>query len=193
MKKVLICLFCCILIASSCLALVVNNDKVSYYNMYESCNNFEEIKDVKAQDQKAKEYMDSMYKCGDFFVTDYKDGVCINQYVGKDKKVDIPENINGKKVLKIGMYPGANQTASFEYMDTYGHFIRYNAFEYTEVEWVCIPSGVKEIAQGTFDGLHTNIKGVSVKKNNPFYASFMGMLFSKEYHKIVFCYPLKDK
>lgn len=193
MKKVLICLFCCILIASSCLALVVNNDKVPYYNMYESCNNFEKIKDVKAQDQKAKEYMDSMYKCGDFFVTDYKDGVCINQYVGKDKKVDIPENINGKKVLKIGMYPGANQTASFEYMDTYGHFIRYNAFEYTEVEWVCIPSGVKEIAQGTFDGLHTNIKGVSVKKNNPFYASFMGMLFSKEYHKIVFWYPLKDK
>lgn len=190
MKKVIVCLLICVIASFGVCALVINNDKIPYYNIIENCNGFEEIKDAKLQDQKAIEYIDSMYKCGDYLVTDYKEGICINQYIGKEKAVNIPEKINGKKVLKIGMYPGANQTASFDYMDDNGHFMKYNAFENTSVERISIPSGVKEIAQGTFDGVHTNIKYISANIDNPYYFSILGVLFSKEYHKVIFFYPL---
>ncbi len=40
----------------------------------------------------------------DFEITYYKDGVCINRYIGDEEYVEIPENIGGKPVLKLGLY-----------------------------------------------------------------------------------------
>ncbi len=40
----------------------------------------------------------------DFEITDYKDGVCINRYIGDEQVVEIPETIGGKPVIKLGMY-----------------------------------------------------------------------------------------
>ena len=65
--------------------------------------NFESI----AEDY-IKSYNKAIRKVGDFMITDYMDGVCINEYVYDKKKVkndkltvDIPEKLDGKKVIKL--------------------------------------------------------------------------------------------
>jgi len=54
------------------------------------------------------EYNNKFYRLSvynpDFEVTDYKDGLCINRYLGNEEYVEIPEEIGGKPVLKLGLF-----------------------------------------------------------------------------------------
>lgn len=84
--------------------LVFSN--IPYYYYSDGCgnilNNYSLL--VPDVDKKIEEYISKMYKSGDFLVSDYNGGICINRYVGNEKDVVIPEKIDGKNVIKIGLY-----------------------------------------------------------------------------------------
>ncbi len=70
----------------------------------------EKIK-LKSKDKDCKEEVDAyndfytLYDFAfDFEITDYKDGVCINRYIGDKEYVEIPETIGGRPVLKLGLF-----------------------------------------------------------------------------------------
>ena len=76
--------------------LVFSN--IPYYYYSDGCGNILNnyslpVPDV---DKKIEEYISKMYKSGDFLVSDYNGGICINRYVGNEKDVVIPEKIDGK-------------------------------------------------------------------------------------------------
>ena len=51
----------------------------------------------------------------DFEITDYKNGVCINRYIGDSDYVEIPETIDGKPVLKLGVFMYQYEEHDFDY------------------------------------------------------------------------------
>ncbi len=136
-----------------------------------------------------REYNDNSYLSeeydGNYRISDYEDGVCIDRYFGEYEEVlVIPETIDGKKVVKLG---------SWRIFDENGESLGFaNAFGCDnetlppEVKEIVIPSGVKDIVAYSFNGFGGNLKKITVAKDNPYYYSFAGMLFSKETNKLLY-------
>ena len=83
--------------------LVFSN--IPYYYYSDGCGNILNnyslpVPDV---DKKIEEYISKMYKSGDFLVSDYNGGICINRYVGNEKDVVIPEKISDYILKDHGM------------------------------------------------------------------------------------------
>ena len=158
---------------------------------YEYVENF-------SSDEMIQKYVDSMYVSNDnpdYLISVYGDGVCINKYLGKEKSVFIPEEIDGKPVLKLGNY----------YLETDFGFRAYSSFCFTRIESIYLPSKLKEIVNPTFfqinqlemypeDGwcdvgeVDNSLKNITVSKDNPYYISICGTLFSKTSYKVL-CSP----
>lgn len=66
---------------------------IPYYYYSDGCGNIlnNYSLSVPEADKKIEEYIGKMYKSGDFLVSDYNGGICINRYVGNEKDVVIPE------------------------------------------------------------------------------------------------------
>lgn len=113
----------------------------------------------------------------DFYVSDYKDGICINSYMGDDEDVVIPEYIGGKKVIKIGC------DIWYHEIDTGPMTVPpfYDEYRDFEIDTIFIPSGVKEISFASLDWG----KRIVVDKDNPYYFSIGGILFSRETKKVL--------
>ena len=161
-----------------------------YFYYFDGCGNILNNYSISVPeaDKRIEEYMSKMYTSGDFWVSDYKDGICINRYVGKEKDVIIPEEINGKKVIKIGMYfeRSWDDAAYGINCSKYGQKIAFNE---TEIESIYLSSNVKEIVMFSFYISEKNtLKSIKVSKENPYYFSAMGILFSKKPLKIL-CIP----
>ena len=171
---------------------LVNYESTPYYGYLEQL-------DI-SSDESIRECVDGMYISEDnpdYLVSAYDDGICINKYLGTEKSVIIPEKIDGKSVVKLGNY----------YMEIEGYYSDYTAFWATGVESVCLPSGLKEIVHGTFwqtnspelywnDGIcdpqeiEYTLKSITVSKDNPYYVSVGGTLFSRTSYKVLCSPPL---
>ena len=169
--------------------LVFSN--IPYYYYYsDGCgnilNNYSLL--VPDVDKKIEEYISKMYKSGDFLVSDYNGGICINRYVGNEKDVVIPEKIDGKNVIKIGLYFERSWDDTSDGIDGSIYFQR-NAFYETGVKSIYLPSGLKEIVMYSFYISEKNsLKSIKVSKENPYYLSVNGILFSKKPLKVL-CIP----
>ena len=141
--------------------------------------------------EKACEYFkNNSRRSGDYLITNYLDGVCINRYYGDDKTIEIPEKIDGLNVIKLG---------SFLEDDVYG------AFSDT---WDCnlvIPKTVKYIDSEVLamyimmvDSPYNNrIKSVTIDEDNPYYCSIDSSIYTKDKKTLLFfntdsCYYLLD-
>lgn len=154
--------------------IVLSKDDPYFYYMekYDSC--------ISKDDALLEEVAKSIYisdENKDFEISNYKDGICINRYVGDDMDIVIPEYIDNKKVLKIGStIIGTEDGESL--MCASPFYDEYRAFE---LDTIYIPSGVKEISFGSLDFG----KKIVVDKNNPYYYSFGGVLFSRKTKRIL--------
>lgn len=163
--------------------------QIPYYSFLDECggalyNNLS----VSEEDKKTEEYMDKIYEADNFWVSDYKNGICINRYVGNEKDVVIPEKIDGKNVIKIGLYFERSWDDTADGIDGSIYFQR-NAFYETGVKSIYLPSGLKEIVMYSFYISEKNsLKSIKVSKENPYYLSVNGILFSKKPLKIL-CIP----
>ena len=113
----------------------------------------------------------------DFEISNYKDGICINGYVGDDVDIVIPEYIDDKKVLKIGS--AIIETEDGESLMCVSPF--YDEYREFELDTIYVPSGVKEISFASLDFF----KKIVVDKNNPYYYSVGGVLFSRKTKRIL--------
>lgn len=105
------------------------------------------------------------YKSGDYTVSDFKGGICINKYSGSEKNIKIPEDIDGKKVVSISGY----------YSDE--GFI--SAFNDADITSLLIPSSVEYISCLSLRYLE-KLQNITVEDDNPYYSSVDSILYSKD-------------
>ncbi len=154
-------------------------EDLPYFNCMESMEENEKAYDY---------YKNNKRRCDEYIITDYEDGVCINRYVGwrlgEDSLLEIPEELDGKPVVKIGGYP-------IDDSYTRGAFAGNRDFT------IKIPSTVKIISNKTFlfySGIMPNdaqdnftlVKKVEVSEDNPYYSSYDGALYTKDKKKLLF-------
>lgn len=163
----------------------------------------------------AKDYLENYNKAtkrsGDFIITDFEDGVCINEYIYDKTKVNnnsltvgIPETIDGKKVLKLGAACKKvwdnDISMDYEYIET-GFLINVPSKINVTVK---IPKTVRDICYSSLDNSFddffddegyysdnpevnknakryekTFISRFVVDKDNPYYSSIKGSLYTK--------------
>lgn len=150
-------------------------------------------------------YNNNSRTCGDYIITNYRDGVCINRFVGfrpwEDGTLEIPETLEGKPVIKIGAYPKDSND-----IDSYVCGAFAGCRDYT----LKIPSTVKYIDLNAFmcsQGMipedckndFTMIDSIEVDANNNYYASKDGALYTKDMKKLLYdpklnwYYPTNEK
>lgn len=120
-------------------------------------------------------YVKAMYQSGDFLVSAYKEGICINRYLGWSRRVEIPETIDNKPVIKLGTYP--------VWDEHYHSYSFYGLFNEKEIKTVQFSSSLKEIVAGTLNNVQD---AVAVSEDNPYYASENGMLYNKTKDYLLF-------
>lgn len=147
---------------------------IPYYECIDSVFYDRDIRGIEDYHNKIYSYY------GKYGLSEYQDGVCVHFCFINKKRVKIPEMLDGKKVVAFGYYSDEDVLST--------------AFEQGNVESLVtsihIPSGVKYIANGTFTTESLKkLKWISVDKDNPYYFSFCGMLFSKETNELL-CAPM---
>lgn len=151
--------------------------------------------DSMEESEEAREYFKANSRqCGDYIITDYKDGVCINQYLGRNtRSLSVPEMLDEKPVVKIGGYPIKSST------DRLNGYEIISAFGGLRDCSLNLPKNVKVITvdsirsySGLFEDEDRNkfpvFKGINVDKENPYYSSEDGVLYSKDKKKLLFIY-----
>ncbi|MBQ5399372.1 MAG: hypothetical protein IIU14_08070 [Ruminococcus sp.] len=122
-----------------------------------------------------KDYNKNIRKVSDFRISDYNNGVCINEYVGKSNKVTIPETLGGKKVVKLGL--------RLSY-DSEGNLEISSPFEEAEITELSLPASVREITKGSIE--NAGIENITVSEQNPYYRTENGALYTKNMECLLF-------
>lgn len=152
---------------------------IVHYNVVDSMENNSNAREYFIKNNRRK---------GDYLITDYEDGVCINKFYGSPDSngiINIPETIDNKSVVKLGGY-----IESIDDENVIGAFGGYADII------IKIPSTVKVISQNaTMNNsgiipeesryMFVDIFGFEVDKNNPYYSSKNGTLYSKDYTKLL--------
>lgn len=200
-----IMLLCLIIVLTSCSG---NNDtdykNTEGYSEYVKC--LLDGKDsgivstsLSGNENALKYYKSNLRKSGDFMITDIKDGVCINQYLGDGESIEVPEKLDGKPVIMLGGYVYDDNNSSSEIFGAFASKILDN-------RTIKVPSSVKYIDSslmfhysGMVDSyLIDNSKTYytfGVDKNNQYFSSEGGCLYSKDMKTleyINFNYYVKD-
>lgn len=144
-----------------------------------------------------RNFQKSIRKSGDFMISDYKDGVCINRYLfdGKknsDKKnltVKIPDTLDGKRVIKLS-----------------GFIIKDKDEEYVQVGFMYdvphkykitleIPESVSDISycalkpyQYEDEPVRGRLEKIVADKKNPAFKSVDGVLYNSD-KSWLYCLP----
>ena len=117
--------------------------------------------------------------------------------MGNDENVIIPEKLDGKTVLRL----------SYNYVEQPGDYIRsegpnsfdhyHHAFDNSNIKTLTIPSGVREIVDGTFAGVSNyepTLVKISVSKDNPvFFSNENGEIGIKKNNEIIYSYDIEEK
>lgn len=176
----------------SCSSKPEYNEQKNYQAYISDCNNgYSDIKyycieDSLTYSKKAKEYYKYNHReANGFIITDYKEGVCINRclYDISYSTISIPKKIDNKPVVKIGAY--------LDGYEVIGAFANNNSVE------INLPSTVKYISSITIEAVRgvveekerykcTDITSFTVDKNNPYYCSHNGGLYSKDNKKLLY-------
>lgn len=130
----------------------------------ESANTETETESDDDSDEDEDDYITS----GDYkySLTD-DDEVCIQEYIGSDTDVSIPDTIDGKSVTEIGEY----------------------AFFETDIVSVNIPAGIDYIADNPFVECYS-LKEITVDEDNSYYSAADGVLYlTRSSNTMLLCYP----
>lgn len=143
------------------------------------------------EDEKSQEYYKKNSRvCGDYLITNYLDGVCINRYLGHNNTIKIPKTLDNKPVIMLGnfisneKYNGKNQI--------------YGAFAGIKDCKITIPSTVKYVTSDVLwvscDGDTTgftskyenDFASVKIDKNNPYYTYIDNIIYTKDMKTLLY-------
>lgn len=165
--------------------VILKNDP--YYGYIEKSYWEEDYKNIIVYQQK-NSYLSKENK--DYTVSNYDGGICIEHFWGETSDVlQIPETIDGKPVVKLGQYLLVDQENN-----VFGDALAFGGDNETtqpKIKEVYIPSGVKEIVAHTFSSMGSDLEKIIVDKNNPYYYSENGNLYSRKTNKLL-CAPKYD-
>ena len=125
--------------------------------------------------------------CGfDYIIQDEQ--VFITEYLGNEKVLTIPSEINGFPVVGIMSLGSAKWEVTEVTIPDSVKFIDDDLFSYSYVEKVNLGSGITSITDMTFVGCD-NLTEVIVSEDNKNYCSIDGVLYDKAVETLI-CYPL---
>lgn len=143
------------------------------------------------EDEKSQSYYKKNSRvCGDYLITNYLDGICINRYLGHSKTINIPETLDSKPVIMLGnfisdeKYNGENQI--------YGPFAGIKDCRIT------IPSTVKYVTNdalwvfydsdpGEFISKYRNdFASVKIDKDNLYYTCHDNIIYTKDMKTLLY-------
>lgn len=125
---------------------------------------------------------DDYYTSGDYKYTVLEDGTAkITEYIGSAAEVNIPSELDGKKVTVIGFYAFSNckSLSNVNIPDSVTSIGNSAFFGCGALTSIYIPDGVTSISSEAFMGCK-NLKNIFVDKNNKKYCSINGNLYNKE-------------
>lgn len=142
-------------------------------------------------------FQSAVRQSGDYVISDFKDGVCINQlkfdknkYKSGDITIKIPETIDGKKVLKLSGYiKDYGEDAEIHYNDRFLQHGFLSEFPDNYKIHLIIPSTVTDISDCGLCGYYKldvddypsgNITHIEVSADNKIFSSKDGALYSKD-------------
>ena len=190
-----------------------DEDEIDFEEYDEDEYEKEERERKRAAKKYYKDFKNNQIRIDDFVVTKFKDGWCVNKYIFDKKKfkakkdditnitIEIPRELDGKKVLKLGCYLDIDEDS---YADEY--FI-YKGFLCTIPEkyniTIKIPDTVTDISCGALDDYSEFIPddyeghydttgyvtGIEVDENNLYYKSDDGVLLSKDGEWLLYLRP----
>ncbi len=130
---------------------------------------------------------------GDYKYKVVNNEVEITDYVGKSKKLSIPEQIDGKIVTTIGYlcFGSSNKYITSVTIPDTVTVIKEEAFWQTNIKSVLIGKNVKTIENRAF-AWNLKLKKITVKKGNKYFSSQKGVLYNKKKTKLI-QYPLGNK
>jgi len=118
----------------------------------------------------------------------------------KNIVLEIPETINGKKVIKLGGCITFTSEGNFFSPATHLNYLdKVFLFGNPNIKSVKIPKHLKEISFGNFYGIKADneyflaVEEILVDKENPYYSSVNGVLFDKKQETLLFYPELKKE
>ena len=165
-------------------------EQASYYCGYNAIEGYE---DDEESSEARKYYKRNARRCGDYLITDYEDGICINRYYGTFNEIKIPEELAGKPVVKLGAYLETGKN-----VDIPDECEAVSAFSGIRDCTLYIPATVKYISSDTLweylgyinseetIGDSPHISQIYVDEDNPYYYSENGNLFTKDKKTLLF-------
>lgn len=202
-KNIIIISLLLLLILSSCKKISRYEETEGYQEYISDCNTgyndvpYYYVQDSMSESILARKYFkENSRRSGDFLITDYMDGVCINKYCGLlfGDDLIIPEEIDGKPVVKLGGY----FEGDIEAEDSYSGKEIIGAFGGNVNVTLHIPSSVKIITQESISfgrGMisdkdkykYVYIKEFDVDKDNLYYSSSeYGNLYTKDMETLLY-------
>lgn len=161
-----------------------------------------------------KDFKNNQIRIGDYIVTKFKDGWCINQYVFDKKKfktkkdditkikIEVPRELDGKKVLKLGCY--IDRVYDDDDGQTYNvpkGFLCTIPEDYnitlkipdtvTDISWEALDD-YSVFVPDDFEGHYDTtgyITEIEVDENNPYYKSDDGVLLTKDGEWLLYLRP----
>lgn len=215
-RKYLFVFFIIALISTMFLFTSCENNNIDYNIDYKSLEGYEEyisdsdkgyedlpffnVVDSMEESEEAREYfIANSRQCGDYIITDYEDGVCINKYTRfiwnslDEITINIPETLAGKPVVKIGGYLKYDDIGYGEeeiVVCAFGGF-RNCTLNLPKTLKVITKDSIRDyigmIPEDTRDN-YVEIQEINVDENNPYYSSKDGELYSKDMKKLLFAY-----
>lgn len=166
---------------------------------YEDMPYFNVIDSMEESFEAREYYRANSRECGDYIITDYEDGVCINKFIGQAAysvngcTIDIPATLDGKPVVKIGCYPeyeGFGFEGREDISSPFGGLrdCTLNLPETVKVisaQSIWYVSGI--MSEDDQDDLVHLVK-INADEVNPYYSSEDGVLYSKDKKKLLFVY-----
>lgn len=141
-----------------------------------------------------RSFQSAVRQSGDYIISDFKDGVCINKlifdkskYSGEDITIEVPETIDGKKVLKLSGY--IKDYDEDIYHDRFMQHGFLNEFPRNYKIHLIIPSTVTDISScGLYgyyyhdydDYYYVKASYIEVSPDNKVFSSIDGALYSKD-------------
>ena len=193
MKKILIFMFILILAfsCSGCLYHVYYKDLTGYKEYISDIKSgykdipYYCVEDSMTNNNNAREYyIHNSRRVGDYLITDYMDGVCINKYYGNAsyETISIPQFIDDKPVVKLGAYLDGEDVVG--------------AFGGNTLVKIKLSSSVKVISSVTIMSArwmipedlryrYVDICSFDVDENNKYYSSDNSSLFSKDFKTLL--------
>lgn len=168
----------------------ISDDKSGYEDVPYFCTENHLYNNKKAREY----YKNNIRRSGNFLITDYENGICINRYYGDFYStaydtITIPETIEGKPVVKLGGY-----VDGFDVLDMDNEVV--GAFGGNVNVTLEIPATVKYISSNSIEKsigiipkrdryIFVDIFQFVVDDENPYYTSKNGALYTKDLKKLL--------